>query len=201
MKVAMSKSFQVHAPMEQVWDFLSNIEQVTTCVPGAEITGSISDTQYAVTITVKVGPIKSSYKGEVTITELDADQHRLKLVGKGQDTKGKGGATMELVGILMAIDEGTTEVQGDSTVTISGMLAQFGSRMVEDVSNQMFDQFTQCLRSRLEGGADAASGPAQAAPVAGMSIAATALKGAFRRTVDSAKEKIGLSSSSSDEPQ
>lgn len=195
----MSQSFQVQAPLEQVWAFLSDIEQVTTCVPGAEITDTISASQYAVTITVKVGPIKSSYKGDVTIAELDADRHRLKLAGKGQDTKGKGGATMELVGLLTPIDEDTTEVQGDSTVTIFGMLAQFGSRMIEDVSNQMFDQFTQCLRSRLEGGAAADAAPARAAPVAGMSIAATALKGAFRRTVDSAKEKIGLSSSASDD--
>lgn len=56
----------------------------------------------------------------------------------------------------------------------------------------MFDQFTQCLRSRLEGDGES---PVQAAkPVAGMSIAATALKGAVSRTVDRAKKKIGLSS-------
>lgn len=86
----MSKSFQVQAPVEQVWAFMSNIEQVITCVPGAELTGALGEDRFAVIITVKVGPIKSSYKGEVAVADLDAENHRLRLVGKGQDTKGKG---------------------------------------------------------------------------------------------------------------
>ena len=197
MQVAMSKSFLVQAPVDQVWDFMSNIEQVVTCVPGAELTDALGENRFAVTISIRVGPIKSSYKGEVAVADLDAENHRLRLVGKGQDTRGKGGATMELTGTLTSIDAGTTEVQGDSTVTISGMLAQFGSRMIEDVSNQMFDQFTLCLRNRLEGNGES---PAQAAkPVAGMSIAATALKGAFSRTVDRAKKKISLLSTEPDD--
>ena len=190
MKVEMSKSFQVMAPIEKVWDFLSDIEQVTPCLPGAELGEALDDNRHSVKITVKVGPIKSSYKGEVTIANLDAVNHQLSIQGKGTDVKGKGGATMELVGVLTAIDDNITEVKGDSAVTITGLLAQFGSRMVVDVSNMMFDQFTACVKSRLEGGGD--QEVASSKPVAGMSVAAAALKGVVSRGVAGARDKIGL---------
>lgn len=191
MKVEMSKSFQVNAPIGKVWAFLSDIEQVTPCVPGAELGEALDENRHSVIISVKVGPIKSSYKGEVKVANLDAVNHQMRIQGKGTDVKGKGGATMEMTGTLTSIDDNITEVKGDSTVTITGMLAQFGSRMVEDVSNMMFDQFTANVKSRLEG--DGEQEAVAAKPVAGMSIAAKALKGAVSRTVDRAKEKIGLS--------
>jgi len=197
MKVEMSKSFQVNAPIEKVWEFLSNLKQVTQCVPGAELGDALDEKRHSVNISVKVGPIKSSYRGEVTVAELDPANYRLNIQGKGTDVKGKGGATMELAGTLSAVDDNVTEVRGDSSVTIIGMLAQFGSRMVEDVSNMMFDQFTVCVKSRLEGDGDQELVAAK--PVAGMTVAATALKGVLNRGVASARDKIGLGRSASDE--
>ena len=197
MKVEMSKSFQVNAPIGKVWEFLSDIEQVTPCVPGAELGEALDENRHSVIISVKVGPIKSSYKGEVKVANLDAINHQLSIQGKGTDVKGKGGATMEMTGSLTAINDSTTEVKGDSTVTITGMLAQFGSRMVEDVSNMMFDQFTANVKGRLEGYGDQEAVAAQ--PVAGMAVAATALKGALSRGVASARNKIGLGRASSEE--
>ena len=190
MQVGMSKSFRVEAPIDQVWAFLSDIEQVAGCMSGAVYKGQLDDNRHAITITIKVGPIKSSYNGEVSIKEQDPDSHRIRIMGKGQDAKGKGGATMELAGSLKAIDDQTTEVNGDSTLTISGLLAQFGSRMVQDVSDSLFDQFTESVRGKLEGTSDDAAGAEGAAAVAGASLAATALKGAVRRTVRATKDKL-----------
>ena len=99
---------------------------------------------------------------------------------------------MELVGKLTATDEHTTEVSGDSTVAIQGMLAQFGSRMIEDVSNQLFDQFTTSLRGKLEGDVLSAAGTGlnegdQA--LSGFSVAGAAIKGAAGRLINSVKKK------------
>lgn len=196
MKVEMSKSFQVNAPISKVWEFLSDIEQVTPCVPGAELGEALDENRHSVLISVKVGPIKSSYKGEVKVANLDAANHRMHIQGKGTDVKGKGGATMEMTGTLTSVDDNITDVKGESTVTITGMLAQFGSRMVEDVSNMMFDQFTANVKSRLEGDGD--QEVVAAKPVAGMSVAATAVKGVLSRGVSSARSKMGLGGDSSD---
>ncbi len=151
----MEKTFTVGAPVQDVWAFMTDIEKVSTCIPGAEYAENLGDDKHAVMMTVKVGPIKTSYRGEATIRKMDADAHTIEIEGKGTDTKGKGGATMEMVGTLTSTADGGTEVSGDSTVTIQGMLAQFGSRMIEDVSNQLFEQFTVSLRGKLGGDAEA----------------------------------------------
>ena len=186
----MEKTFTVGAPVQDVWAFMTDIEKVSTCIPGAEYAENLGDDKHAVMMTVKVGPIKTSYRGEATIRKMDADAHTIEIEGKGTDTKGKGGATMEMVGTLTSTADGGTEVSGDSTVTIQGMLAQFGSRMIEDVSNQLFEQFTVSLRGKLGGDAEADdTGTAEA--LSGLSVAGTALRGAAGRLVDSLKKGSG----------
>ena len=151
MKVKLEKTFSVSAPSNDVWNFMTNVKKVSTCIPGAQYVEDLGDNKHSVLLVVKVGPIKSTYKGEVFIRSMDEEKHIIEIDGKGTDTKGKGGANMELIGSIIDKGDGTTEVVGDSTVTIQGMLAQFGSRMVEDVSNQLFLQFTKSLSSKLEG--------------------------------------------------
>jgi len=151
MKVKLEKTFSISAPSSDVWNFMTNVKKVSTCIPGAQYVEDLGDNKHSVLLVVKVGPIKSTYKGEVFIRSMDEEKHIIEIDGKGTDTKGKGGANMELIGSIIDKGDGTTEVVGDSTVTIQGMLAQFGSRMVEDVSNQLFLQFTKSLSSKLEG--------------------------------------------------
>jgi hypothetical protein len=150
MKVSMTKNFSVSAPINTVWEFMTDIKRVTTCIPGAQYNEALGDKGHSVMLTVKVGPIKSSYRSEVAIKSLDESNYTLEIEGRGTDTKGKGGANMEMVGGLTDNGDGTTNVTGTSTVTIQGMLAQFGSRMIEDVSNQLFVQFTESLCEKLE---------------------------------------------------
>ena len=47
-----------------------------------------------------------------------------------------------------------TEVTVASTVNVTGILAQFGRGMIQDVSDQMFRQFTDAMRAALESAAD-----------------------------------------------
>ena len=182
MKVALSKIFSIRAPISAVWDFMTNVEKVCTCIPGAQYEEKIGEDQHSVMLVVKVGPIKSSYRSTVSIRSMDNENYTIEIEGQGTDTKGKGGATMELVGTLIESESGTTEIKGDSTVTIQGMLAQFGSRMVEDVSNQLFIQFTKSLAAKLEGDSDEADETESSAEaLSGVAVAGAALKGVSSR--------------------
>ena len=190
MKVKMTKNFTVRAPIGDVWDFMTDIEKVSSCIPGAQYVEDLGDNCHAVMLTIKVGPIKSSYKSEVSISNLDVNNHTLEIEGKGTDVKGKGGATMEMVGSLTDSGDGITEINGDSTVTIQGMLAQFGSRMVEDVSNQLFLQFIKSLATKLEGNGDKADETESSnAVLSGITVAGAAIKGVFGRLMDKFKKK------------
>ena len=97
---------------------------------------------------------------------------------------------MEMVGKLTENEDGTTEINGDSTVKIQGMLAQFGSRMVEDVSNQIFLQFTRSLAAKLEdNGKMADETESSNEALSGVAVAGAAIKGVSGRLMDKLKKK------------
>ena len=192
MKVELSKTFSIRAPINDVWDFMTDIKRVSTCIPGAQYNESLGDNEHSVMLTVKVGPIKSSYRSEVAINSLDESNYTMEIQGRGTDTKGKGGANMEMTGKLIDNGDGTTGVTGDSMVTIQGMLAQFGSRMIEDVSNQLFVQFTENLRTRLEGNGKNIEGDQQSDSdnsLSGTAVVGAAIKGAVGRIMSTFNKK------------
>ena len=190
MKVEMSKTFSIRAPIRDVWDFMTDVEKVSTCIPGAQYEDDLGDNQHSVMLVIKVGPIRSSYRSTVSIRSMDDESYTIEIEGQGTDTKGKGGATMEMVGKLTENEDGTTEINGDSTVKIQGMLAQFGSRMIEDVSNQIFLQFTRSLAAKLEENGKMAdeTGSSNEA-LSGVAVAGAALKGVSGRLMDKLKKK------------
>ena len=190
MKVEISKTFSIRAPVSKVWGLMTDVEKISACIPGAQYEQDMGENKHSVMMVVKVGPIKSSYHGEVSIRSMDEEKHIIEIDGKGTDTKGKGGATMELVGSITEKGDGTSEVKGDSTITIQGMLAQFGSRMIEDVSNQLFLQFTASLAEVLEGNGKNLVNDNQAADaLSGVGVALAAIKGVFGRLMDKLKSK------------
>ena len=192
MKVELSKTFSIRAPINDVWDFMTDIKKVSTCIPGAQYNESLGDNEHSVMLIVKVGPIKSSYRSEVAIKSLDESKYTMEIEGHGTDTKGKGGANMEMTGKLIDNGDGTTGVTGDSMVTIQGMLAQFGSRMIEDVSNQLFVQFTENLRTKLEGNGYNIETDQQSDSdnsLSGTAVAGAAIKGAVGRIMGAFNKK------------
>ncbi len=192
MKVEISKTFSIRASINDVWDFMTDIKSVSTCIPGAQYIESLEDNEHSVMLTVKVGPIKSSYRSEVAIKSLDESNYTMEIQGRGTDTKGKGGANMEMTGKLIDNGDGTTGVTGDSMVTIQGMLAQFGSRMIEDVSNQLFVQFTENLCTKLEGNdnnIESKQEPDSDNSVSGTAVAGAAIKGAVGRIIGAFNKK------------
>jgi len=150
MEATITKKFSLEAPIEEVWKSLSNPKEISGCVPGATITDQIDDNNYKGEVTLKFGPIKTKYDGEITIEEMDNNAHTMLLRGKGLDSKGKGNAEMTMNGSAVTTDGGT-EVDFKMVVNIQGTLAQFGSRLINDVSAQLMDQFVDNFKKLLSG--------------------------------------------------
>ena len=138
MAIKIEKTFQIREPVDTVWKFLSDPRKVAACVPGAQITEVVDSQNYKGSIKVQVGPSVTDYKGEVRIERLDNQNREIELVGKGQDVRGKGSASMKMTGKTRALPDGTSEVIGVSEINVVGILAQLGARVINEVSNQMF---------------------------------------------------------------
>jgi carbon monoxide dehydrogenase subunit G len=164
----MEQTFEVQAPLEQVWSALLDLERVAPCLPGAAITGHDEEGTYRGTFSVKLGPMTAAYNGTIKIEDVDEAAHRATLAAKGTDKRGQGGATATIVNTLSE-HEGGTRVEAVTDFNITGRLAQFGrGGIMEDVSNRLLRDFAACLSTRLgEPSAPEAAAPSGAEVTAG----------------------------------
>ena len=146
----LEHSFQVAAPLDRVWEALIDVERVAPCLPGAEITEADEDGTYRGTFSVRLGPTTAAYRGELAMEEVDADAHRAVMRATGQDKRGQGSAKATIVS-EMRDEGGATTVDVETDFTITGRLARFGrGGMIEDVSNRLLRDFSDCLQKTIE---------------------------------------------------
>ena len=162
----LEQSFDVAAPIDQVWHALNDLERVAPCLPGAAITDHDEDGTYHGTFQVKLGPTTAAYRGTIKIESADEGTHTATLKARGTDKRGQGGASATIVNTLSEQDGGT-RVAAVTDFTITGRLARFGrGGMMEDISNRLMRDFATCLSTRLAdpptapSGAEVASGDA-----------------------------------------
>jgi carbon monoxide dehydrogenase subunit G len=166
MKVTIEKTFPMPGRFDVVYGLLQNVEGVARCMPGARITARIDDTHFKGTVSVKVGPASMAFKGDIEVKELDATRHVLRLVGKGSDSSGTSGASMDLTA---RVEPGATpessNLIGVSEVTMSGKAAAFGGRMMGSVADQILKQFGENFAKQVSAaaGAESATGVTSAA--------------------------------------
>jgi uncharacterized protein (TIGR03382 family) len=156
MKIA--NQFTVSAPIDQAWDVLCDLEQVIPLMPGAQLTGHEGD-DYLGKVKVKVGPVTSEFSGKVHFVELDREQYRAVIDGKGKESRGTGNAAATVTAQLKSDGE-RTSVTVDTDLKIVGKLAQFGSGMLQQVSEKLLGQFVESLEAELA----AKNAPAAASP-------------------------------------
>lgn len=183
MTTSITKSFEVEQNIETVWKNLSDPNEIVTCVPGASLTEKIDENNYKGKVELKFGPVKAAYDGKITFLERNATTKVMKLKGLGMDVKGKGSAEMIMSGDLKDT-EGKTRVDVTMDISITGQLAQFGSRLINDVSNNVFEQFVANFKAKL------ANLPIDTSLNTG-SIVATASKGILAMILDFFRKLLG----------
>ena len=141
MKVQIDKTYPMPCTADVAWKFLQNLAAVAECMPGAKITEHLDSDRYKGTVTVKVGPAKMSFRGEVEMQDIDSTVRSLRLLGNGTDSSGNSGASMNLTARIDTTDDGQCALVGASEVSMSGKAAAFGGRMMNTVADQILKQF------------------------------------------------------------
>ena len=163
----IENTVEVDAPMDQVWALVNDIPRVAPCMPGAALTGVGDDDTYEGTVAVKLGPLRMSYKGKVTVDEIDDAAHSARLTASGKDTKGAGTAKASVETRLEPASDTRTRLHVTSDVQLTGKVASFGrGGAINDVATRLFSQFADCLRATLEA-EPASDGGAGASATAG----------------------------------
>jgi uncharacterized protein len=163
MNVQIEKTFPMPASAASAWALLQDIESVAGCMPGARITERTDVQHYKGTVAVKFGPASMSFRGEVEVKSIEAVSRTLRLIGKGTDSTGSSGASMDLTARIDAVNDSACNLVGNSEVSMSGKAAAFGGRMMSSVADQVLNQFAANFAARLQAmppGAPAAAGGA-----------------------------------------
>ena len=179
MAIEIKETFQVRAPMDAVWRFLIDPQQVVTCVPGASLDSAIDERTFLGTVKVKVGAITTSYKGKVQFTERDEQTGVMRMVAEGRETGG-GLAKGTMTGRLRGLPDGQTEVVAEASVDLTGRIMQVGRGMIQGVAGQLFQQFVGAVKQRLET-AETAAAPMQPQAIRIMPLLFRALRDAIAR--------------------
>jgi carbon monoxide dehydrogenase subunit G len=167
-------TFEVAAPIDQVYDALMDVERVAPCVPGAQVLDRKSDDAYEVAIKVKVGPMSMLYKGTVEIVDREPEAHRAQMRARARESRGQGNADAQ-VEMTLTSDNGTTRGTIDTDVKLSGKAAAMGGGVIKEVSGKLVDQFAQNLAAMLGEDAEPGTQPTpEAAAAAGPATPAAA---------------------------
>jgi carbon monoxide dehydrogenase subunit G len=138
--MAMTMTGEVALPADRatVWAALNDPDILRRCIPGAQALEKISDTEFQATAKVAVGSVKATFKGRVTLSEIDAP-NGYTIAGEGQGGVAgfaKGGARVRL-----ADAEGGTRMTYEVEATVGGKLAQVGGRLINGVAKKYADEF------------------------------------------------------------
>jgi len=166
--VQLTQEFAVDAPLDRVWEFFADVEEVVACMPGAEVTERVDDQNYKAKLTTAVGPIRPSFDVKARV-ERDDSAKEGNIDVNAVDRRGGSQARAKIV-YRLSEQDGRTNVVIEQNVTLSGPLAQFGrTGIIEDVNAQMIRQFAACLETKLSPPAaeDSAASPAPAPAPAG----------------------------------
>ncbi len=137
MKMAGEQT--LNAPREAVWDALNDADVLKKCIPGCQELNKTSDTSFEAVAQAKVGPVKAKFKGNVTLSDIDAPN------GYTISGEGSGGAAGFAKGAakvsLVEAGGGQTLLSYDVDANVGGKLAQIGQRLVDGAAKKMADEF------------------------------------------------------------
>ena len=169
MEVKLDKQYPLDVDATRSWTLLTDLKAVASCMPGAQITEQLSETSYKGAVKVKVGPAVAQFGGTVDVLELDPTLKRMVMFGKGADKTGSSASMNMTVTIVADPSDPTHSVlNGQAVVIVNGKFAQFGGRLMVQVSDMLLAQFVENFRQQaktLPGAAGAAqvSGAAKTA--------------------------------------
>jgi carbon monoxide dehydrogenase subunit G len=145
----MSGSERIAAPKEAVWAALNNPAILQQCIPGCETLDMTSDNEMSATVTLRIGPVKASFKGKVTLSDIDVP-NSYRITGEGAGGVAgfaKGGANVR----LEADAQDVTVLCYEVDAQIGGKIAQLGGRLIDSTAKKLASQFFESFAAVVAG--------------------------------------------------
>ena len=137
----------IAAPIAKVWAGLNDPAVLKACIPGCQSLEKKSDTELAATVVLKIGPIKATFNGEVTLKNLNPP-HAYTIMGEGKGGIAgfaKGGADVSLT----EVGPNETVLKYEAKADVGGKIAQLGSRLISSTSKKLAGEFFSTFADKV----------------------------------------------------
>jgi len=149
MAIEIQEKFEIEAPTDRVWQFISTPELVVGCLPGASLAEVVDERNFLGRVKITLGAVTAAYKGKIHFEDVDAERYLLVMMGEGKDPSG-GTAKARITVQLSELESGATEMSTEATIDLTGKVMQVGAGMIKGVSHQLFQKFAKTAKERLE---------------------------------------------------
>ena len=139
----------IPATRERVWQFLTQPEMVSQCVPDVEGLEVIDPEHFKATVKAGIGPVRGKFAFQIAWQEL-TEPSRAHMTAQGKS--GGNAVTVDSTMDLNAVGEGATELNWKADVVVHGMLASLGARLMDGFARKQTEQFFGCIREKLSEG-------------------------------------------------
>ncbi len=141
MEVKVDKRYPIDVDPARAWVVLKDLRSVAICMPGADLTEEVDPAHFRGKVKLKVGPATADFDGNVAMLAVDDARRQIHLNAKGAD-KGGSSAAMDLTALIETTENPAACVLvGRADVIVNGKFAQFGGRMMGQVSDMVLGQF------------------------------------------------------------
>ena len=149
MALVIEGEERIEAPIDSVWKALNDPDILKECIPGCQSLEMTSDNEMAATVVLKIGPIKATFQGAVTLKNLNPP-HGYTIEGEGKGGIAgfaKGGADVTLT------EDGpnATILKYATKADVGGKIAQLGSRLITSTSKKLAGEFFSTFGEKVGG--------------------------------------------------
>ena len=164
MAMEFSGEYRIPARRQQVWDALNDPNVLQVCIAGCKQLEKISATEFTAIVAAKVGPVSTTFRGNVVLSALDPPRSYT-LTGQGQG--GAAGFAKMSARVVLKEEQNDTVLTYTASAEIGGKLASVGSRLVQTVAKKNADDFFSAFARHLGGTGEKEAVAPAAAPAAG----------------------------------
>lgn len=156
----MTGEQRIAASQETVWAALNDADVLRQSIPGCESLEKLSDTEMTAKVKLQVGPVRATFSGKVTLSDLDPP-NSYKIYGEG--TGGPAGFAKGGAVVRLSDDGGTTLMKYEVKADVGGKIAQLGGRLIDSTAKKLADEFFQRFTAIVGGDGTTADAPKPAA--------------------------------------
>ena len=134
----MQGSRQLAITQQQAWDALNDPAILKACIPGCDRVEPTGENQYAIGMSVKVGPVAAKFAGKIALSDIvPPKSYSINFEGQGGAAGfGKGNSA-----VALTPNEAGCLLEYTVHASVGGKIAQLGQRLIDGVAKSMAEDF------------------------------------------------------------